>query len=551
MDVQKPIILCVDDEPLNREILEAVLVPRGYAVVTAKSGQQALEILGRQKVDLVLLDVRMPDGNGYDACSRIKGEKRFQNIPVVMVTSLTTREERIKSIEAGADDFISKPFDHTELLTRIRMLLKVKSLHDSLDAAYDTITSLSSFGTRMAMSFDPQKFNFISSFDDVIVEQIIRKTAELTDKPAIVVVGFVDENGSWQWYQFESIAFALKRTWLQLDLQNDIGMDHDDPGGGSGCFFNTTDLEGSAIRAFVATMAARSVTVSNAVGFVSTVFCIMALNYQRAVTRYDAEVLNSIAVQSLFLRSLSAQVKETEHAFDYLVQTMARASEAQDADTGNHILRIGSYAAALAKELGMPANAVETIRVLAALHDVGKIHVHPDILRKPGRLTGDEWNEVRKHTSYGANIIGDHARLVVAKKIALTHHERWDGSGYPAGLKGEQIALEGRIVNLADQYDALRNARAYKHAYDHAKTCRIITEGDGRTLPCHFDPQVHRAFKNTASQFEEVYERLRNVDSFPDGAVDRGLAQRLRDPEPERPYDEYGKTAQCRRRQER
>jgi len=509
MIITKPVILCVDDEPVNLKVLEAVLVPRGYEVAAAASGQEALASINCRKVDLVLLDVMMPGMSGYDVCKRIKEDERYRDIPVVMVTALTSKEERIKGIEAGAEDFISKPFDHTELLTRIKMLLKMKNLHSSLDSAYAKITDLSGFGARMAMSFDPLNFNFVSSFDN-IVNHIIRKTAEMADKPELVVVGFIDDDNTWQWYQFESCSSYLKRTWMKLGLQNDLGLiDQGDPGSNRICYYNSADLEAPKIRAFTRMMASREITVSNVVGFVSAAFCVLALNYDKEVSQYDAEVLNTIAVQSLFLKSLSSQVKETEYAFDYLVHAMARAAEVNDEDTGNHIMRVGEYCALVAKELGMPEKFTGIIRIQATLHDVGKIHISSGILKKPGALTAEEYEVMKKHTITGATILGDHVRLTLAKKAALSHHERWDGSGYPYGLKGEQIPLEGRILNIADQYDALRNARVYKPAFDHTKTYAIITEGDGRTLPHHFDPQVLRVFKETASQFEEVYERMK------------------------------------------
>ena len=120
-----------------------------------------------------------------------------------------------------------------------------------------------------------------------------------------------------------------------------------------------------------------------------------------------------------------------------------------------------------------------------------------------------EYEEMKKHTISGATILGDHVRLSLAKKVVLSHHERWDGSGYPNELKGEQLPIETRIMNIADQYDALRNARVYKPSFDHTRTYTILTHGDGRTMPHHFDPQVLYAFKNTASQFEDIYEKMR------------------------------------------
>jgi HD-GYP domain-containing protein (c-di-GMP phosphodiesterase class II)/HAMP domain-containing protein len=209
----------------------------------------------------------------------------------------------------------------------------------------------------------------------------------------------------------------------------------------------------------------------------------------------------------IFANHTSAAI-EAMNLLHYVVFALARASEVNDEDTGNHILRVGEYCALLAEEMGLDSAFVEQIRFQATLHDVGKLYLDSSILKKPGPLTPEEWKAMRLHTIHGAKIVGEHPMLLLAHDIALWHHERWDGSGYPFGLKGEQIHLSARIISIADQYDALRNVRVYKPAFDHQKSCDIITKGDGRTLPGHFDPEVLAAFTRIAHRFDEIYERL-------------------------------------------
>ena len=313
----------------------------------------------------------------------------------------------------------------------------------------------------------------------------------------------IDHAGVCQWLRYDSTGTGINRNFVTMPLDSKLAFSDDD--NPVTAYYNESD-EGPAASLLVGEFKKQRIPVSNMVRYSNCSFSFIALNYGREVTTHDAAVLNIVAMQSLFLRSLAAQVRDTESAFEYTVLALARASEANDEDTGDHILRVGNYCALLARRLGIPEKQVQTIRIQAALHDVGKIHISPAILKKPNKLTDDEWREIKLHTLHGSKIIGGHSRMSTAERIAISHHERFDGSGYPYALSGEKIPLEGRIMNLADQYDALRSARCYKPPFDHQTTCRILIDGDGRTLPQHFDPQILDVFKEIHGSFADVFE---------------------------------------------
>jgi response regulator RpfG family c-di-GMP phosphodiesterase len=201
----------------------------------------------------------------------------------------------------------------------------------------------------------------------------------------------------------------------------------------------------------------------------------------------------------------------------------AKAAEARDWPTGSHALRIADYARIIAKQLGLPEGYQETVHLAAPLHDVGKIGVPDRILVKPGELTPEEMAVIRRHSVIGHEILAGSTSdvLQMAATIALTHHERHDGSGYPAGSSGESIPMEGRIVSIADVFDTLVSPRPYKPAWSLESSIRHIMLGSG----CLFDPACVAAFESGLSDIVEAHQRLR--DQGPGAMAPYEVAERL------------------------
>lgn len=237
--------------------------------------------------------------------------------------------------------------------------------------------------------------------------------------------------------------------------------------------------------------------------------CIKLVRYSRMEEDYKRNLEDTVTKRTAELSEALGIVKELSGE---IVQRLTAAAELRDTDTGMHNKRLGIYAPRLAQALNMPPEFVESIAFSAPLHDIGKIGIWDNILLKPGPLTPEEFEIMKNHTITGANILSGstYNKIQMTETIALSHHERWDGVGYPKGLKGEEIPIEGRIVAICDQYDALRSIRPYKSGFSHEKTMEILINGDEKTTPGGFDPHILETFIKIAPDFDKIFNSNRD-----------------------------------------
>ncbi|MDH5258321.1 MAG: response regulator [Gammaproteobacteria bacterium] len=352
IDIKSGSILIVDDEPANIMLVEQTLMAKGYKNVSSTlSPVDAVELCRNNDIDLILLDLDMPILDGFGVMTKLN-EMQKENKPVILVlTAQIMQEYKQQALDSGARDYVTKPFNLTELLSRVRNLLEIKLLH-----------------------------NLMLRQNQILEEKVQQRTANLIK---------TQEN--------------LHNTRLQV------------------------------------------------------------------------------------------------------VQRLGLAAEYRDNETGYHIIRMSKISALLGKAAGMSTEQCDLLLNASPMHDIGKIGIPDKILLKPGKFEPEEWRIMQTHAQIGADILsGDDSDLLsMAREIALTHHEKWNGSGYPNALCGEDIPLVGRISALADVFDALSSERPYKKAWPLDKAIELIKEERGK----HFDPKLVDIFLEHLDEIVAIREK--------------------------------------------
>jgi len=526
--MKKSKILIVDDDSKSQNILSKYIEHMGYQPLTVSTGFDAIKAVQSQKPDIVILDIMLPDMNGLDVLSILKTNPDTYEVPVIIVTALDDEYQRIKSKEIGADDFITKPVSFQEMRGRINSIMKLRDLHNELELAQKLISRLTHYQENILLKFEKYPYG-VGDFWDVepLLENVVKNSyGELG--PSDMVVLWDNDKGWWdgKYYKLkgkkieseplflprieddddieeESIRVIKGEDWGKEEKREKAVIDSEDS--------VKISISGKPLDTIRPQIAKAIGNIENYISYRTQKLLVIAANFDKELTKIDGQIMRSLFVSISTLKTISSQMSEIDEAFRYTVEALSRAAEANDEDTFNHLQRISHFSRIISETIGMDSSFVKEISLLSQLHDVGKIQVEPLLLKKPARLTDEEFEKVKLHTVYGARIIGDHPKLKMAKQIAMSHHERWDGTGYPLGLKGEEIPLPARIVAIADVYDAIRSKRPYKAPRDHNTAMEIISRGDSRTGQGHFDPQIKSAFMKISKEIEDIYKSLEST----------------------------------------
>lgn len=436
-------ILIVDDTRSGRETLEILLMSPAYELAFASSGIEALEKAAALTPDLILLDVMMPGMDGFEVCRRLRVNPQLAEVPIVMVTALDDRYSRLEGLKAGADDFLSKPLDRAELRARVGTITRLnryRRLHAER-AKFERLIDLSPDGILIVDESDTIR----------LANRAMRRILQMPRQQHLVGESISPLIAS-GWLEHAQSRLARLRSDSDQTLRLEMAMTRSDG--------SAVPVEVNAGRVSWEDEAAIQIIVRN------------------ITARKEAE------------RQIRALNDELLLAYDATLEGWTRALELRDKETEGHTQRVTNMTMRLADVMGIPKRELTHIRRGALLHDIGKLGIPDNILLKPGPLTQDEWAIMRLHPVYAYEWLVSIAYLRPALDIPYCHHEKWDGTGYPRGLKGNNIPLPARMFAVVDIWDALRSERPYRASWPEKRVRDYICSIAGS----HLDPDVVDAF---------------------------------------------------------
>jgi response regulator RpfG family c-di-GMP phosphodiesterase len=478
-------ILLVDDSPDIIQLLSDFLAPYGCEVYKASNGKQAIDLLSRKEIEIAILDVGLPDTDGISLLDTIRLQD--PTISVVMITGHNDPDLIIEAMKKGASDFIMKPFSIDKLLLGITQVWKQRDLLVEKNSAAADLEDgrkievlnrqLQAKITELTrMHHISSTFNSMSIFDDVY-EKTVRMVNEVLGSNACGYYIMDQENSELILYRAETAAGAgrvEKKIAVSPELMEQVksGKRHflqDNKA------FLALIIKGEWIGAIM--MAGRSDGRSKKSGFSPDDINFLKIIADKASTQIE----NKLLYESLFESVL--------HTLTSLIVAINR----RDMYTEGHCRRVAEMCLALVDSLGVSDYEKDVVRVVAPIHDVGKVGVPDSILLKPGFLTADEYDLMKSHSAYGEQIISRFDILSNEALITRHHHERFDGMGYPDRLSEDEIPFPSRLIALCDTYDAMTTDRPYRKGRTHEETMAEIKRCRGK----QFDPDMTDCFMET------------------------------------------------------
>lgn len=498
-------IMVVDDEALNRMIVEKTLSKQGYHVIAEKNGSDALKSIEKQKPDLLLLDIMMPGISGFEVCAQLKNREETKNIPVIMLTALSGKKDIAKGVEAGADEFITKPCNNDELLIRIRSLIQIKNLDEYFNKNQLLFEKVHSLTDSLIEEF-PIEGKDIENIILTVLEMNLKRYGGEINKPEAIYYSFISdgivipetviapkEGGIVRRqcsFPFTSSTLEpLCRTQKGMLVSNWQQAEH-----------SLEEYQEKLPRELTTTVG----EVRNFIYYEDDEQKIMFLNFEKEISTFALTWFSHLIHYSRTISAILDRMRRKEMEYTALANSLSRIAEIKDDATGKHI-RVKELCGLLCKQFGCSEGFVNQITDAVGLYDMGKLLIDHNILVKQQPLTDREWEIIKKIPEYVHSILSDLPRFSLVKEIAGGLYEHWDGSGYPNGRKGEEIPLSARVVSLANVYDALRGAKSYRSGFSHRDAMNIINNGDERVKPSHFDPHLLRLFNRHSDEVASLY----------------------------------------------
>ncbi len=455
---EKSNILIIDDNAKNIQLAANVLKSTNlYNIYFALSGEQGLEQLKLREYVLILLDINMPGLDGYETASHIKKDNLYKKIPIIFISANANKESIRKGFEYGGEDYITKPFDEMELIHRVKTHVELflskeilqeevndtKILLDQYKNAVDAGSLVSKTDLNGFITYVNDKFCEISQYSR---EELIGQNHNIVRSPNV---------GK---HVFKNMWNTIKNKQIWNGLIENRRKD-------GGPYFVEATI-------------------------------VPILNVHNEIVEYIS--LRTNVTKEIELRE---DIIATQREILY---TLGELGEWRSKETGEHVNRVALVSEFLAKAYGCKEEDVELLKSASPMHDIGKVIISDAILLKRGELTKDEFTEMKKHTIYGWEIFNKskHKLLKASALIAYEHHEKWDGTGYPRGLKEEEIHIFGRITSIADVFDALSHDRVYKEAWELDRVIEYIKAEKGKS----FEPKLVDIFLDNIDEIVKIKE---------------------------------------------